>query len=460
MNPNPWVSEAKALTTFVGIGTLLGLITGHLGVGFGLGLAGFLVWHFLQLHRLERWLRSPRSRPEPMYGLAEDLQFHMSRERHLQRQKRAQLAKGLKQFRRTAGAIPDGMVLVTRSGEILWFNPQATELLGLYPGDLGHHLNHLIRNPEFLRVFTQGRGRDNANSIEIPSPLNERVTLEIRLFAVGKDQQLLVARDTSLVHRLQTMRKDFVANVSHELRTPLTVIIGYLETILDDESLTLEETRSLLEKLDRPAQRMRLLVEDLLLLSRLDTGTIPPADECPVVEFGAIVRAVGKDCEYISAGEHHFEYELAPQLKLSGIEQEIYSVASNLMNNAIRYTPAGGEIRVRWRALEDGSARFEVTDTGPGIEEQHLQRLTERFYRVDVGRSRQNGGTGLGLSIVKQVLRRHGAKLEVTSTLGEGSQFAAVFPASRVLIGVETGPMEGPVENQVPSAAGGTTPTQ
>jgi two-component system phosphate regulon sensor histidine kinase PhoR len=240
----------------------------------------------------------------------------------------------------------------------------------------------------------------------------------------------MLVRDVTQLNRLLTMRQDFVANVSHELRTPLTVVVGYLETIAS-EDLDPETVRELLGKLDPPTARMRALVEDLLLLSRLEASPQPASDELDAVDMCSVIRSCVAEARVLSEGRHQFKSSCDRYVKLLGVESELYSTVLNMMTNAVRYSPDGGEVRVSWEQ-HAGGARLAVTDQGIGIAAEHLQRITERFYRVDLAKSRVRGGTGLGLAIVKHVLKRHRSALQVDSELGKGSRFYCDFPPEQV----------------------------
>ena len=273
-------------------------------------------------------------------------------------------------------------------------------------------------------------------NLEIPSPVDDTKSLELRLVEF-KNQRLLVARDTTHIHHLMNMRQQFVANVSHELRTPLTVVLGYLEILADDEALD-EGYRNNIDKMLKPATRMKTIVGDLLTLSTLDTAEPPLLDRCPEVRVSGVLKSLLIDMEHLSSGRHLIDADIQSNLMLRAVDSELYSVFSNLISNAIKYTPDGTRITVRWYE-SNGKAIFEVRDEGLGIESEHLPRLTERFYRIDVGRSRDKGGTGLGLAIVKQILRRHDSELDITSEVGEGSCFSCEFPAPRVLFSTAAG---------------------
>jgi len=262
------------------------------------------------------------------------------------------------------------------------------------------------------------------------SSFNEAV-LSVRVIEFGEDRKLLNSRDVTAEERIDTMRRDFVANVSHELKTPVTVLSGFVETLADDSfDLSSAQRARFLGMMAEQAKRMQRLVEDLLTLSALESDGSPP-DEQPI-DMRSFVERLAEEARALSAGRHTLETSIADDCRLLGSVKELHSALSNLVSNAVRYTPAGGSIGLAWR-LEGGRGVFSVSDTGIGIEARHIPRLTERFYRVDSSRSRETGGTGLGLSIVKHVLQLHQARLEITSELGVGSVFSCVFGPERLL---------------------------
>jgi two-component system phosphate regulon sensor histidine kinase PhoR len=298
--------------------------------------------------------------------------------------------------------------------------------------DVGQAATNLIRHPDFVAHL---RSAAFAEPVLLRDALRDAV-LSVRVIEFGEDRKLLISRDVTAEERLDTMRRDFVANVSHELKTPVTVLSGFVETLGDDSfDLSSKQRRRFLDMMADQAKRMQRLVEDLLTLSSLESDA-SPADEQPI-EVRPFVERLAEEARALSGGRHAVEVAVAADCSLLGSLKELHSAFSNLVSNAVRYTPAGGVVRLAWR-LDDGRGVFSVTDTGIGIEARHIPRLTERFYRVDSGRSRESGGTGLGLAIVKHALTRHQAVLEVTSEMGRGSSFSALFPAGRILPADET----------------------
>ena len=421
---SPWGAELWRLAGALAAGAAGGLAVGRPWFGLWMTTMALLAWHLWRGALFQRWLArgSGRLAREPG-GLWGELYDRVLALRRRQQQRKRLLTAYLSRFRELTDALPDGAVVVRREGgEIQWFNEAARRLLGLKAQDLGQRLDNLVRHPAFLACF---RAAGPGGSAVLPAPVDGRRLLEATVVPYGTDLALVVFRDVTRIHRLERMRKDFVANISHELKTPITVLAGYLETLAEDDDGCARRWGGPLRQMREQVGRMQRIVEDLLLLSRLETDPSPPSER--EVDVPALVRELVEEARALSGGRHAFSVEIQEGLHLRGSAAELRSAFANLLSNAVRYTPAGGRIAVRWRAEAEG-ARFEVEDTGPGIPAQHLPRLTERFYRVDVGRSRDTGGTGLGLAIVKHVLERHGARLEIWSEPGKGSRFACCFP--------------------------------
>lgn len=400
----------------------LGLATGHTAAALLIAALVYLTYHLYQLRALERWLQN-KGRGEPdVQGVWGDIYYHLYRLQRRNRKRKKKLASMLGRFRESTAAMPDATVVLDHDGLIEWWNDAAGKSFGLkQPHDVGQPLTNLVRHPDLVRYLDT---EDFSEALTLPSPVDERVTLSVRVVPYGNNQRLLVARDITRLQLLEQMRRDFIANVSHELRTPLTVISGYLETIQDADDACTGQWGQSLAAMQQQASRMQQIVTDLLLLSRLETEGAQ-SERYPV-DVPALLGMLREDAEVLSKGGHAITLEAEPGLWLLGSRGELRSAFSNLIYNAVRYTPAGGTIAIRWYADQDG-AHFEVRDTGIGISAQHIPRLTERFYRVDVGRSREAGGTGLGLAIVKHVLMRHEARLTIQSTPGTGSVFACHF---------------------------------
>jgi len=402
---------------------LVGLISGHLLAVLLVATLAVLVYHGRQVMRLERWLRHGRRlRPPNAEGLWGSLYDSLYRLQRRHRQRRLRLARLLRRFRESANAMPDGTVVLRDTGEMQWWNGVAGRYLGLqWPRDQGQRVANLLRHPDFAEYLQRGEWQ---TAVKVPSPVDARRVLEVRVVPYGEDQQLLLAREVTRLHRLETMRRDFVGNITHELRTPLTVLRGMSEQLSDLESPTADDLRRPLQLMDQQIERMGRLVDDLLLLSRLETAA-PDADREPV-DVPALLEGLLDEARTLSEGRHTLSLEADDSLLVEGDESELRSAFSNLFTNALKYTDPSGRIDVRW-FVAGGAACLTVADTGRGIPAHHLPRLTERFYRVDGGRATSNGGTGLGLAIVKHVLSRHDAHLEVTSEVGVGSTFSCVF---------------------------------
>jgi len=334
----------------------------------------------------------------------------------------------MRQLQRSTAALPNGVVILNAQREIVWFNRMAARLLNLRrTADLGLRIEHLMREPEFIRYLGGG---DYTNPVVIRTTTGEECYLSMQVAPYGDGQLLLLVSDVSRQMRLEAVRRDFVANASHELRSPLTVISGYLETLAQDSALD-ADLQGPIAEMRRQAERMTAIIRDLLELSRLEeTGEIVGGEPIDIAALTALLR---KDVLARVPHPRDVRVRIDSAAQLSGDEPEIHSAFSNLVDNAAKYTPAEGSLEMRWWVDEDGG-HFSVSDTGMGIPPEHIPRLTERFYRVDPGRSRSTGGSGLGLAIVKHVLQRHGATLEVQSTLGAGSTFTCHFPAERVLM--------------------------
>ncbi|MGD8429278.1 MAG: phosphate regulon sensor histidine kinase PhoR [Ectothiorhodospiraceae bacterium] len=420
---NPWPAAALRLLALVAVALVIGAVAGHVWAALLFGLGVYLGVHLRNLWRLEQWLRQGRRfRPPEAQGLWGTVFDNLYRRQRRYRQRRLRLAELLRRFKESANAMPDATVVLRGNGQMVWWNTMATVYLGLrWPQDQGQRIANLFRHPSFSEFLQR---REWTESIKVPSPVDDQMVLEIRVVPYGQNQKLLLARDVTRLHRLETMRRDFVANITHELRTPLTVIRGMAETVGEYGITEAEDLERPLALIQEQTRRMGRLIDDLLLLSRLETNS-RRRDE--VVAVAEMIDGVVADARALSDEGHRIVVESDAELRLRGDEGELRSAFSNLVVNAVKYTPSPGEIAVRWYADGDG-AHFSVTDTGEGIAPHHIPRLTERFYRVDSGRSSKSGGTGLGLAIVKHVLGRHDGHLDVRSRLGEGSTFDCVFP--------------------------------
>ena len=411
----------------------------------GGALVGALVWAIidsLRANRVLKWLnKADLSRAPDMSGTWGEV---LERCRRLVKklEKKAQNSDArLEDFLSAIQASPNGVVLLDSSGRIEWANLTAASHLGFDPQrDLGQYVRNMVRNPAFSSYLTEG---DFSHEIQVdgvgPRPSQpSRISLQIHPY--GKKRKLMLTRDITAVQLAEAMRRDFVANVSHEIRTPLTVLTGFVET-LQTLPLNADERSRYLGMMAQQAQRMQSVVQDLLTLSRLEGSPLPGMAEWTPVQ--SLMQRCEEEGRALSAlltqnqqRTHEIRFPAAEALRsegeIAGVPTELQSALSNLVNNAVRYTPAGGSIAVVWERKEDGGAVFSVQDTGPGIAPEHIPRLTERFYRVDRSRSRETGGTGLGLAITKHVMQRHGGELRIESVLGQGATFKLCLPASRV----------------------------
>jgi two-component system phosphate regulon sensor histidine kinase PhoR len=422
-----WMAILRLLGTAT-LGIVLGWLFDHVWAGLATMLALHLLWQLATLFRLDWWVRHRSYAAPPDLGgawgtiVAQVMRLHRRKRFHKQR-----FIQLVRQIQRSTAALPDGVVILNAQREIVWFNRTASTLLGLRGhDDFGLRIDNLLRQPEFGRYLREAQ-------YEVPLVIRANgapeTHLSLQVVPYGEGQQLLLVRDVSRQVRLEAMRKDFVANASHELRSPLTVVSGYLETLGQDPALD-PELRAPVAEMRRQAERMTSIIRDLLALSRLEETDAVVA-EVPI-DVSALMAMLRKDV--LARAEHprDINIRIDSSARLLGSESEIHSAFSNLVDNAAKYTPAQGSIEMRWWTDDDG-AHFSVTDTGIGIQAEHIPRLTERFYRADPGRSRATGGSGLGLAIVKHVLQRHAASLEIQSAMGTGSTFTCHFPQERVV---------------------------
>lgn len=438
-----WVLFASA--TLAG-GAVGGWIGSRDGIGWGM-LAGAAAWQLLDglfAQRLLAWLRSEQSNETPVLmagpqprlpGVWGDVADRVRRLLKVRDEQYRESQRQLDDFLAALQASPNGVVLLDADGRIEWCNQTAAQHFGFDARrDMQQHIANLVRDPSFNAYMNK---LDFALPVEIPGNFStpaRPVKLSVHVHGYGNDRKLLLSRDITALEQAEAMRRDFVANVSHEIRTPLTVVAGFIET-LQTLPLKKPERDRYLELMAQQSQRMQTLVDDLLTLSRLEGSPRPGVGEW--TSTSGLMFQAEQDARALSASiapgfGHHFAFDSGPPCEIAGIHSEICSAVSNLVTNAVRYTPEAGLIHATWAVLADGRGEFSVSDSGPGIAAEHLPRLTERFYRVDRSRSRETGGTGLGLAIVKHVVQRHGAELRIQSEPGHGSRFAIVFPAARV----------------------------
>ncbi len=393
------------------------------------GLLAYVGWSSWQLVRLHRWLdgRDGSDLPES-FGLWGDVFDGLYRLQRKQKKSRKRLRKIVGRVRDSLSALRDGVIMLDANRSLEWWNGAAGEMFGFQdPRDRGQHISNLVRTPAFMHYFS---ANDFREPLEMISPRRADQHLQVHITRFARTDHLVIVRDVTRLHALEKMRRDFVANLSHELKTPLTVMRGYLETLQDMEQLPVDSLPGIISEMNRQGERMDHLLRDLLFLSRLENDARPGRDE--QVELTALLARVVRDAQVIGESRsQRITLKVETNADLLGSEAELHSAFSNLLMNAVKYTPEGGEIEVHCRAVRNG---LEVLfrDNGPGIGFQHLNRLTERFYRVDTHRSQDAGGTGLGLAIVKHVLLRHDGRLVIRSEPGTGSEFICRFDAGRV----------------------------
>jgi two-component system phosphate regulon sensor histidine kinase PhoR len=422
-----FVYVALRIVAAIALGGVLGWVAGHAWLGVSAALGLYLAWNLWQLRALHFWLQNRGvADPPDAAGLWGDVVAQVVRLHRRKRFHKERLTRLFRELRRSTAAMPDGVVMLDPAGEIIWFNRKAGEMLDLSRrADLGLRIDNLVRNPDFVEYL---HGGDYSAPVVVRVDPVKDVHLAFQIISYGEDQRLMILRDVTREVRLEQMRKDFVANASHELRSPLTVVAGYLENFGADPALG--ELAAPIAEMRRQTDRMTRIIEDLLELSRIEANDAPvkgtPVD---VAGMAALLR---KDVLARPTHPRQVEVSIESGDSLLGDEAMIQSAFSNLVDNAAKYTPAEGSVFIRWWTDEEGG-HFSVRDTGPGIAEEHLPRLTERFYRADPGRSRETGGSGLGLAIVKHALYRHGATLAIESVEGRGSTFTCHFPAARLL---------------------------
>lgn len=416
--------ELKFLAGILLLSLAAGLLTENSLLFSLLGLLVYLAWHLYRLLRLTGLIRQ-RRRIHPPYppGLWGEIHRALEQAQTSRRKRKRDLVRFASRFRKVAAAMPDGLVLLDRNQRIDWANPAANTLLNIrFPADERKRILDLLRYP-FLDEYLSAA--DFSHPLEFPSPNDSGLVISLQIIPFGKKKRdrLLVVRDITQVFNLNQIRKDFVANVSHELRSPLTVFAGFIENLIHAPKLPAQERPLLL--MQQQSRRMESTINDLLTLSQLEMGQKEHIQKLIPVPF-LLVELIEEARNLSGKQSHRFLSEIDPDLGLLGNESELRSAFSNLIFNAVKYTPPRAEIRVFWK-FEDRKARFAVRDSGEGIATRHIPRLTERFYRVDKGRSRQSGGTGLGLAIVKHVISRHGGELDIQSKVGMGSTFHCDF---------------------------------
>ncbi len=422
---------AIPVAALIVLAALAGLLRGA-DAALALASVGFVALAIMQaraMRQLAEWARQPPGTSPPQgEGLWGSLFAELGDRVQRDHEVKEKLAAELGRFQQAAQAMPDGVLYLADDDGIEWLNVMAEQHFGLdRRRDLRTPLVHLVRQPEFVHYL---QARQYAEPLVMQSLQRRERTLQVQVIPFAGNRRMVLSRDISQLERLENVRRDFVANVSHEMRTPLTVVGGFLETLIDGiDDFSREDVLHFLRLASEQSTRMQRLIEELLTLSALETGAPAPLEEC--VEVAELVRDVGRETELLSAGRHEVRLVLEGGGTLLGSRKELLSAFSNLASNAVRYTPAGGHIEIGWRTDAEGG-EYWVRDDGIGIDPVHIPRLTERFYRVDRGRSRETGGTGLGLAIVKHVVTRHQGELRIDSAPGRGSRFALRFPPVRI----------------------------
>lgn len=423
-----WRSERYSLFLLLLVSLILARLTGSFFFALCVSTIIYLAHHLLHIRRLLQWLQKGQMGHTPhASGIWEEIYYLIFKLRRRNRRRKKQLLRMLDRFRTATAALPDATVILGNHDEIDWFNDAAAKLLNLRREDLGQPVTNLIRHPRFTAYL---RNAHESATVNLQSPNNDAIQLEIRIVPYGEDSRLLIAQDVTQIRFMERVRSDFVANVSHELRTPLTVIRGYVETLSDmdkDEPLPARYGK-IFQRVEQQTARMQQLIDDLLALTRLESGEIQTPHP---VNIPDLLQSLCEDFDQIPHAHAAISLELESESGLSGNEADLRSAISNLILNAIKYTPADGKIQVRW-SVNSKEARIDIADNGPGIPREHIPRLTERFYRVDGIHAQSRPGTGLGLAIVKHALLRHDGELKIESRLGKGSCFTCCFPLARV----------------------------
>ena len=429
---NAWTVEFSRIIAVIAAVLLFGLASGYWVAAIFIPTGIYVGWTLVQIRGFERWIRlGAKTKLAPdSSGIWELIVQHIYRIQKKDRERKSRLADMAQRFEATISALPEATIVLNLQLEIEWVNDAAKDALGIEKEkDLGQRLDNLVRIPQLTELL---EGTSNSSQLEMQSPVDQRKTLVLTSTNFGNQQKLITARDISQRIAVQKLRKAFIANASHELRTPLTVISGYLEMLELDEDIP-PGLKEQISNASHQAFRMKKILDDLLTLSKLEEkGHNRNIGEN--LDVPQLLRQQVIDFEKTRAkGTHHFNVEIDESLKLKAVEGEFFSLCQNLLSNAVKYSPDGSSIEVCWKISENGNPCLSVSDNGEGIAPEHVSRLTERFFRVNVSRSRQVGGTGLGLSIVKHILENHGGHLHIESELGRGSKFTACFPDYRIL---------------------------
>ena len=421
--------QKREITILLGIiatSAMLGAFLNQSILFIALALFAYIIFMLKNVFKLHDWLLERKTDLPDAQGYWGEIFNELHLVEKEKKKQRKHLSAVLSRFKKAAEALPDGAVILSQFNDIEWANPVACSLLGIvFPKDAGQKINNLIRHPDFQRYLQKQKF---SKTINIPAPAHSENQLSLQIIPFGHKQKMILCRDITHVTKLEEMRSNFVSNVSHEMRSPLTVLNGYLEMFTDKPPKNEDQLQTAINNMYQQAQRMERLVTDLLALSKMETA---PVDHTSKVHVPILLITLKENAEVLGKDKNQtIILDADPELNLRGNNGELHSLFSNLINNAVRYTQAEGKIDITWKK-EGDEAVFSVTDNGPGIAEHHIPRLTERFYRADIDRSRESGGTGLGLAIVKYALERHDGRLEIESKLGEGTTFSCYFPAQR-----------------------------
>ena len=423
--------ELFILLIYIAVAAGIGTVIGYSLLFIIINLLAYILYQFHHQFQLHNWLLDRSKSPPEATGYWGEIfnEIHLTEKERRKNRERLKLL--LTRFQDAAQALPDGAIILTKDNDIEWANQTACTMLGIRAElDVGQKINNLIRHPKFQKYLNK---KDYSKSITLSRPMQPEHKLEIHIVPFGSKQKLVLCNDITHIAQLEAMRTRFISNVSHELRSPLTVIKGYMELLSDDDDKhpVSDYQKKVFTNMSGQVQRMDRLVEDLLTLTKLETESVKPNEE---INVASMLTAIRDNAEVYGKNKNQaVTLDADSKLNLIGDNDEITSLFSNLVNNAVRYTPEKGQINIHWYKQGE-QAVFSVTDTGPGIEREHLSHLTERFYRVDSDRSRESGGTGLGLSIVKHVLDRNDGQLDIDSTPGQGSTFICRFPIQRIVI--------------------------
>ena len=425
-----WSFEIRRLLLVIGAGLILGVLTGYWLPAVLLVLFAYITWMLFKLRQLQRWLingQNPDDMPDSD-GVWEQIAYILHKDQQKSDSRKKKQLELLMRFNNILAVLPDAAVLIDASNHIQWANKSASALLSINEkGDIGQRVDTLLRNPDLQKALAENSDKE----IRFTAPRDENLTLSARILPVQSGLRLLNVRDISQRIQLQKTRKTFIANASHELRTPLTVLIGYMELFETDPDFPPQLFPALQQSREQAA-RMQQIIEDMLTLSRLEGQEMAPLSG-KTVNMGELINNTATAIrDTLASDTHTIDTVIEPDVNINGVEKDVSSVITNLITNAVRHTPAGTQVRVTWRRKKSGHACFTVEDNGPGIPSEHIPHLTERFYRVDSGRSRENGGTGLGLAIVKHVMQRHNGYLDIKSRPGQ-TRFQVCFPPYRVL---------------------------